>query len=105
MQSKRFRTRRRLVRSALVAAALMVVAGIPWSDSNAQTGPAYSIDFHVVTAAGKRVRNSCVVLTGSVGQAAPGYSSGGFYSILAGFLVAAPTVGQDQLFFDSFEGC
>jgi hypothetical protein len=104
MQSKRFRTRRRLVRSALAAAALVVVAGIPWSDSNAQTGPAYSIDFHVIRAAGKRVRNSCVILNGAVGDTAPGYSSGGFYSILAGFWAATPTV-NDELFFDSFERC
>ena len=91
----------RLVFAGLVLAA---VIGTPWSDSNAQTGPAYSIDFHVISAAGKRVRNTCVILNGAVGDTAPGYSSGGFYSILAGFWAATPTV-NDELFFDSFERC
>jgi hypothetical protein len=105
MNLKRFRTRRRLLRGAVVAAALMAIAGIPWSDSNAQSGPAYSVDFHVINAGGTRLHNSCFVLNGTTGQATPGYSSGGFYSVLAGFWSAAPVVNQDQLFFDGFEGC
>jgi hypothetical protein len=105
MQAKRSRTRRTLARIALVAATLMAVAAIPWSYSNAQSGPAYSIDFHVISSGGTRLHNSCFVLNGAAGQAVPGYSSGGFYSLLAGFWPAAPVVQQDQLFFDGFEGC
>ena len=104
MKSKRFRTRRGSVRVVLAAAVLGAVIGTPWSDSNAQTGPAYSIDFHVISAGGKRVRNGCVILNGAVGDTAPGYSSGGPYSILAGFGAATPTV-KDELFFDGFERC
>ena len=105
MKSKRFRTRRWLARSVVTAAALISVAGIPWSDSVAQSGPAYRVDFHVIHAGGRRLHNSCFVLNGAAGQAGPGYSSGGFYSVLAGFWSAAPVVQQDQLFFDGFEGC
>lgn len=104
MQAKRFRTQRRLVRSTVAAAALVAVAAIPWSDSNA-SGPAYSIDYHVITAGGARLHNSCFVLNGTAGQTSPGYSSGGVYTVLAGFWSAAPIVNQDQLFFDGFEGC
>jgi len=99
-----FYRRRQMLRRALIGAMLAAVAGMPWSDSNAQTGPAYSIDFHLISSSGKRARNSCFILNGTAGQASPGYSSGGFYSILAGFWAVAPTV-RDQLFFDGFERC
>jgi hypothetical protein len=105
MLIKRSRTPRRLVRSTLTVAALVAVAAIPWSDSNAQSGPAFSIDYHVITSGGTRLRNSCFVLSGTAGETSPGYSSGGVYALLAGFWPAAPVVNQDQLFFDGFEGC
>ena len=105
MQAMRFRTQRRIVRSTMAAAALAAIAAIPWSDSNAQSGPAYSIDYHVITSGRSRLRNSCFVLNGTAGQTSPGYSSGGVYAVLAGFWPAAPIVNQDQLFFDGFEGC
>ena len=104
MKARRFRTRRGCVRVVLAAAVLGAVVGMPSSVSHAQTGPAYSIDFHVISAGGKRVRNSCLILNGSVGDTAPGYSSGGFYSILSGFWAAVPTV-RDEIFFDGFERC
>lgn len=94
----------RTARAALVAAACALVIAMPSSDSRAQA-PAYSIDFHVITASAKRARNNCFILRGTAGQAAPGYSSGGGYSILAGFWSAAPLQGQDEIFFDSFEEC
>ena len=105
MQLKRSRTRRRLVRSALVVAACAAVAAIPWSGGNAQSGPAYRVDYHYISAGGTRLHNSCFVLNGTAGQTSPGYSSGGVYAVLAGFWTAAPITGQDQLFFDGFEGC
>jgi len=104
MKAKRFLTRRGSVRAVLIAAALAAVIGTPWSDSNAQSGPSYSIDFHVISAAGQRVRNGCVILNGTVGDTAAGYSSGGFYSILAGYWAGLPAV-HDEIFFDGFERC
>src|SRR5436309_2051390 len=105
MQAKRFRTRRRLVRGMFAAAIFLSVAAVPWSDGNAQASPPYSIGWHFISSGGKRLNNSCFVLNGTAGQTAPGYSSGGGFSVLAGFWTAAPTVGQDQLFFDGFERC
>jgi len=101
----RSRTQRRLVRSTMAAAALAAIAAIPWSDSNAQSGPGYSIDYHVISSGGTRLNNSCFVLNATAGQTSPGYSSGGVYAVLAGFWPAAPIVNGDQLFFDGFEGC
>ena len=105
MEMKRFRALRRAMRCVLVTAVFGAVVAVPWSDTNAQAGPAYSVDFHVISSAAHRVHNSCFVLNGTAGQAAPGYSFGAGYSVLSGFWVAAPTTGQDQLFFDGFEGC
>lgn len=96
---------------ALPVLAVMVMSGVSlvrWSDSRATT-PAYSIDFHTISSGGSSLRNSCFHLSGTVGQAAPGYSSetsGGItYSVYAGFWPAAPTTGLDEIFFNGFEGC
>ena len=105
MQIKRFRAQRRFVRVVFAAMALGVVAAIPWSDSNAQAGPAYSIDFHYISAGSKSLGNSCFKVSGTLGQPAPGFSFGSGYSISSGFWTAAPVAGQDQLFFDGFERC
>lgn len=93
-----------MLRATFAGALLAAVAGVTWSDGSAQTGPAYAIDFHQISSAGKRARNSCFILNGTAGHASPGYSSGGFYSILAGFWAVAPNSG-DELFFDGFERC
>ena len=104
MQAKRDRSRKRALGAICAAAALAAVIAVP-SDSDAQAGPAYSVGFHFISSGGKRLHNSCFKLSGSAGQTSPGYSSGGGYSIVAGFMAAAPTSGQDQLFFDGFERC
>jgi hypothetical protein len=84
-----------------------VVAG--WSDSRAGAAVAYSIDFHTISAGASTLRNSCFVLSGTVAQAAPGYSSVNSgvptYAVYAGFWSAAPAVGLDAIFFTGFEGC
>jgi hypothetical protein len=105
MEIKRSRSRRRVVRVVFAAMALSMVTAIPWSDSNAQAGPAYSIDYHYISAGANRLHNSCFVVSGTVGQPVPGSSFGSGYSISAGFWAAAPIAGQDQLFFDGFERC
>ena len=89
---------------ALAAFALASICAVPWSDSRAQATPP-AINFHVISAGGKSLQNSCFRLSGTVAQAAPGYSSGPSDSLIAGFWSAAPTTGLDEIFFNGFEDC
>lgn len=93
----------------LVAFGMTSVIAIRSSESRADVVPAYSIDFHAISAGGTAVRNSCFGLSGTVGQAAPGYSSTTTgpptYSVYAGFRSAAPATGLDEIFFTAFEEC
>ena len=95
----------------LLAAALVCVTAVPWSDTQAQTA-SLSIKFHVIDAAHKQtLRSSCFHLNGSIGQPAPGYSSAPGnvseppVSVNAGFQAAAPTKNRDEIFFNGFEEC
>lgn len=89
----------------LLAAALVCITAMPWSDTQAQSG-APSADFHLITAGtGKTLRNSCFHLSASIGQPAPGYSSSAGYSVNAGFWAGAPTKNRDEIFFNGFEEC
>ncbi|HEX3896777.1 MAG TPA: hypothetical protein VHW73_11245 [Rudaea sp.] len=89
---------------ALLAAALVCIAAVPWSDTQAQAS-APAIDLHLLDSGGKTLANPCYRLSGTIGQAAPGYSSSATYSIDAGFLAATPKTNRDEIFFNSFEGC
>lgn len=93
----------------LAAFAMTPGIAIRSSDSRAAVlPPAYSIDFHTIGAGGNTLRNDCFRLSGTVGQAAPGYSStsdGTSYSIYAGFWTAAPAARPDEIFFTGFEEC
>ena len=83
------------------------VIAIGSSDSRAGV-PTYSIDFHAIGAGGNALRNSCFGLSGTVGQAAPGYSSTSdvtSFSIYAGFWSATPVTALDEVFFTGFEEC
>jgi len=102
MQAKRLRTRRRLLHLAIVATAVGLIAGIPGSYGEDQATSPFSIDYHVISAGGTRLQGGCFTLNGTVAETAPGYSSGGIYSILAGFWPAANT---DEIFANGFEGC
>jgi hypothetical protein len=102
---------RKRVRAAMPALAIALMAGtgmLPRSDVLAQ-GVSPSIDFHFIGAGEQPRKNSCFRLSGSVGQVAPGYSSGLSNSIVAGFQAAAPSPtsvgGMDELFFNGFEDC
>ncbi len=88
---------------ALLAAALVCIACVPWSDTQAQ-GSAPNIDFHLIDSGGKTLSSSCYRLAGTIGQVAPGYSNSTTYSINAGFLTAAPA-NHDEIFFNGFERC
>jgi hypothetical protein len=107
MDSKHFRARWRagFVVPALTAVLLAAVAATPWSDTRAGTPPIYSIGFYRISSGGGALRNACFRVGGTLGQTAPGYSSGSDVSIVAGFWLAAPISGQDQLFFNGFQGC
>ena len=104
---KAFRTRLRLGLALPLLAAVTVTAvtAMRWSDTHAGTISPYSIDFHTISSGGSSLRNGCFHLTGTVGQAAPGYSSGTTEYVIAGFWSAAPTTGLDDIFFNGFEGC
>lgn len=88
-----------------IATAIVLAIAMPWSSLRAGTTPTYSIDFHRISSGSSTMRGNCARLSGTVGQPAPGYSSGSTLSIVAGFWIAAPTTGQDQVFFNGFEGC
>jgi hypothetical protein len=75
------------------------------SNSDAAPAPTYSIDFHVISAGGNLLKGSCFRLTGTVGQPAPGYSSSGIYSLIAGYWQPATAVGSDEIFYNGFEEC
>ena len=103
-QRLRARSRVRIGMPVLAAIALVGVCALPGSDSRAQaTTPA--VGFHIVSAGGHALKNSCFRLSGTVGQAAPGYSSGATESLLAGFWSAAPPIALDDIFFNGFEDC
>ena len=103
-QSLRARLRARIATPALAAIALAGMCVLPGLDSRAQAGTP-AIGFHIISAGGHALKNSCFRLSPTVGQAAPGYSSGLTESLVAGFWSAAPTTGLDQLFFNGFEDC
>jgi hypothetical protein len=107
MKDFRMRLRAGPMLPLLAIALASMVAG--WSDSRAGVTVAYSIDFHTFSSGGSALRNSCFGLIGTVGQAAPGYSSttsgAPMYSIYAGFWSAAPAAVLDEIFFTGFEGC
>src|SRR3954465_2518916 len=71
--------------------------------------PTYSIGYYTISAGGNTLRGRCFVLSGTAAQTAPGYSSGGIYSMFAGFWTPAfappPSLPTDEIFFNGFEGC
>jgi hypothetical protein len=87
-------------------ALLLISAVTAWtSDAHAGTTPTYSIDFYFISAGGISLKNSCFRLSGTIGQPAPGYSSGAIYSLIAGYWQPAAAVGSDEIFYNGFEGC
>jgi hypothetical protein len=98
-------SRRPAMGGLLLAAALVCITAVPWSDTQAQSSTP-SADFHLIAAGnGKTLRNSCFHLSSTIGQPAPGYSSSASYSVNAGFWASAPTKNRDEIFFNGFEEC
>ena len=92
------------IRLWLLAAGTAVALGV-FSSIRADTPPTYSIDFYTISAGGNTLHGNCYRLSGTLGQAAPGYSSGSTYSLIAGYWQPAPTAATDEIFFNGFEGC
>ena len=99
----RSRARLRVTWPVLVACVTLGLSAVPGTDSGAQAAP--SMGFHVIGITGHNLKNVCFRLSGTGGQAAPGYSSSSRYSVSAGFWAGAPTTGLDEIFFNSFEDC
>lgn len=72
--------------------------------SNGQAPPTYAIDYHVISAGTQPLSNTCVRLSGTLAEVAPGYSSSPAYALYAGFRAAAST-SVDEIFFAGFEAC
>jgi len=99
----RSRARSRVTWPILVVCAVLGLSAAPGSDSGAQA--AVSMGFHFIGSAGHNLKNACYHLSGSAGQAAPGYSDSTRYAFTEGYWTAAPTTGLDEIFFNSFEDC
>ena len=93
-----------LTLSVLPVLVLASTVALRWSDAHAGT-PTYSINFYVIGAGGHTLQGNCFRLSGTVGQAAPGYSSASIDSLIAGYWQPAPIVATDEIFFSGFEGC
>ena len=77
----------------------------PTTSAPAIATATYSIDYHLIsTGGGMAVANGCVRLSGTIGQVAPGYSSGSTYWLAAGFW-AVPDSASDEIFFNGFQRC
>jgi hypothetical protein len=102
---KRFLLQPRFALSAtlLSLTVFLSIAALP-ADSRADAST-YSIDFHTISAGGNALRGNCYRLSGTVAQVAPGYSSEGIYSLIAGYWQPALTSATDEIFFNGFEVC
>lgn len=90
---------------AALCAALGSACVAASADSGALVAPQFDIAWHVTSTGGTQVRGGCFIVNGTAGQPAPGYSSGGIYSLLSGYWALAPLSGSDEIFFNGFEGC
>ena len=72
---------------------------------NVATQANYAIGFHAIGAGGNVLSNSCYRFKGTLGQAAPGYSSGNIYALIAGYWQFTPPTHPDEIFYNSFEDC
>jgi len=101
---KMFRSAARSRATWLGVLTFACAAALP-SSSLASPPPTYSIDFHVISAGGNALHGNCYRISGTVGQVAPGYSSGSLYALIAGYWQPAPPAAADEIFFNGFEGC
>lgn len=99
------RVGRRRFRAVVVGAALL--ATLPPASAPASTpeNGGYVIERHAIHSGGtSRARGGDYELSGTAGQPAPGPSSGGGYTLDAGFIWPLRDVPGDGVFRDGFEG-
>ncbi|MEP6484566.1 MAG: hypothetical protein ABJB01_08950 [Rudaea sp.] len=105
MNRSRFRISFGCCCRVVVAMALLSVTALHGPDATAAASGSYSIDFHVIGAGGNVLQGSCFRLSGTVGQPAPGYSSGSIDSLIAGYWARARAADTDEIFYNGFEDC
>jgi hypothetical protein len=111
MNTKYLRVRLRsgfFLRAALAIAVVGGVSALPASSLGAPAAGGLGIGWHTVVAGGVlRSRNPCYRLSASIGKptVSPEITMSANYTLFSGFWTAAPIADQDQIFFDSFEGC
>jgi hypothetical protein len=59
----------------------------------------------ILSGSSARIGNSCSRLRAAIGQPAPGFSTGGGFTLNAGFASIVPARDGDTIFFDGTEEC
>ena len=80
-----------------------LLAADPTPDAVAQAG--YGIGFYAFSTGGNVIGNSCYRIKGTLGQTAPGYSSGNIYALIAGYWQFTPPASPEEIFYNGFEDC
>jgi hypothetical protein len=84
-------------------AALVVLAGCAFAAAPTHAAAPYALDGAAIVSGAPVSGNSCSRLSATLGEPAAGFSSGGGFSLSAGF--QSMFAAGDNLFFDGFEGC
>jgi hypothetical protein len=104
-KTSRMWLRRKFALAATMGLTLVSATALRSPDVQAAPTPTYSIDFYVISNGGGSLKNSCFRLSGTIGQPAPGYSSGAIFSLIAGYWQPAVAITSDEIFYNGFEGC
>jgi len=67
--------------------------------------PVVALTQAVVSGSSVTVDNSCSRLTATIGQPAPGFATGGGFTLLVGFQAGLPRGAGDTIFFSGLEDC
>jgi hypothetical protein len=97
------RPRRVFVRRA--AAVLAVIGACVCPTVVAVDPPITLISQLILNGSSVRIGNACSRLLATIGQPAPGFSSGGGFTLNAGFRSIVPAGDGDTIFFDGTEEC
>jgi hypothetical protein len=84
---------------------IVAVVAVGAATSRADTPPVYHVGFHTISSGGDTLHNACFHLSGTLGQVAPGYSTGDAYALISGFWQFLPSPNPDEIFYNSFEEC
>ena len=93
-------------RLPFLLAVLLLIAAAFARPASPQAGQTDTLVAQTVLAGSPlTIGNSCSRLIADLGQPAPGFSSGGNFSLSAGFIDTVPAAGGDTIFFDGGEAC